>query len=199
MSYSPDERLESRLLGESEVELRSLEEEVLDLHEQLRGRLLRYAASLGLHAHDAEDVIQEVFLALFRHLRAGRSRSNLAGWTFRVTHHLSLKKRIRYRAEEAGASASRSSTWVEGSSASPEEELIFSERHMTLRRAFDALPEVDRLCIQLRAEGLKYREIAEILGISLGSVANCMSRAFGRLRRSEGGVACDPAPITCQK
>lgn len=198
MPYSHDESLESRLLRESDLEVRSLEEEVLDLHEQLRARLLRYAASLGLHAHDAEDVIQEVFLALFRHLRAGRSRSNLAGWTFRVTHNLSLKKRIQYRAEEAGASAS-SSTRGEGSSPSPEEELIFSERHMALRRAFEALPEVDRLCIQLRAEGLKYREIAEILGISLGSVANCMSRSFSRLRRSEGGVACDPAPITCLK
>jgi RNA polymerase sigma-70 factor (ECF subfamily) len=198
MSYFSDESLKTPLLQQSDAAVRPLEEEVLDLHDQLRVRLLRYAVSLGLNGHDAEDVIQEVFLALFRHLRAGRSRANLAGWAFRVTHNLSLKKRIRYRAED-GANKSASSMWAEALAESPEEELIFNERHRHLRRVFDALPEADRLCIQLRAEGLKYREISEILGISLGGVANCLSRSFGRLRRSEGGEACDPASIICQK
>jgi RNA polymerase sigma-70 factor (ECF subfamily) len=52
------------------------------------------------------------------------------------------------------------------------------------------LPEVDRLCVQLRAEGLKYREIAHILGISLGGVANTLARSFHRLQRSGGGGPC---------
>jgi len=149
-------------------------------------RLLRYAMSLGLNAHDAEDVIQEVFLALFRHLRAGRSRANLAGWTFRVTHNLSLKKRIRHNGER-GAEDNVCNSCLQASIATPEEDVIFNERHKHLRRTFESLPELDRLCIQLRAEGLKYREIAEVLGISLGGVAKYLSRSFGRLRRSDGG------------
>jgi RNA polymerase sigma-70 factor (ECF subfamily) len=189
MSYSPDESLESSLVVESEAGLRSLEHEVLGLHDQLRGRLLRYAISLGLTPHDAEDVIQEVFLALFRHLQAGRSRVNLGGWTFRVTHNLSLKKRIRRHADIGTADGDRWAFHLESADGTPEEEAIFNERHRILRRTFEALPEVDRLCIQLRAEGLKYREIAEVLGISLGGVANYLSRSFGRLRRSEGGEA----------
>ncbi|QHS53028.1 RNA polymerase sigma factor [Edaphobacter sp. 12200R-103] len=187
MSYSPDESLESSLVVENEAGLRSLEHEVLGLHDQLRARLLRYAVSLGLSPHDAEDVIQEVFLALFRHLQAGRSRVNLAGWTFRVTHNLSLKKRIRQNADVGGTNDDLWASHLESAGGNPEEEMIFNERHLILRRTFEALPEVDRLCIQLRAEGLKYREIAEILGISLGGVANYLSRSFGRLRRSEGG------------
>ncbi|MEG9437580.1 sigma-70 family RNA polymerase sigma factor [Edaphobacter sp. HDX4] len=189
MSISSSESVESPLLRRVEcaAEIPSLEEEVLHLHDQFRPRLLRYAVSMGLKAHDAEDVIQEVFLALFRHLQAERSRVNLPGWVFRVTHNLALKKRIRYRLEdciEEGASE----RWT--GELNPEEELIFNERQRTLRRTFQALPEVDRLCVQLRAEGLKYREIARILGISLGGVANTLARSFHRLQRSGGGGPC---------
>src|SRR5271170_4065083 len=71
----------------------AIEEEVMLLFDQLRNRLLRYVLSLGVHAHDGEDIIQEVFLSLFRHLQLGRSRSNLRGWVFRVAHNLALKHR----------------------------------------------------------------------------------------------------------
>jgi RNA polymerase sigma-70 factor (ECF subfamily) len=189
MSYSSDDSLESALGLESQAGLRSLEREVLDLHDQFRVRLLRYAISLGLSLHDAEDVVQEVFLALFRHLQAGRSRVNLAGWTFRVTHNLPLKKRIRKQTDKGVANGDLCMAQQKSSGGNPEEEMIFNERHRILRRTFETLPEVDRLCIQLRAEGLTYREIADILGISLGGVANYLSRSFCRLRRSEGGEA----------
>jgi RNA polymerase sigma-70 factor (ECF subfamily) len=175
-----------------------LEEEVLHLHDLFRSRLFRYAMSLGLKAQDAEDVIQEVFLALYRHLREGRSRSNLPGWVFRVTHHLSLKRRTRYRMEDRADESGRYSLEA-GSAPNPEEEVLFNERQVRLRRAFEALPETDRLCLQLRAEGLKYREISEVLGISLGHVANCLGRSLTRLRRSEGGGPCEAASITCRR
>jgi RNA polymerase sigma-70 factor (ECF subfamily) len=46
--------------------------------------LLRYVISFGWPVEDGEDIVQEVFLALFRHLQLGRSRRNLRAWTFRV-------------------------------------------------------------------------------------------------------------------
>ena len=70
-----------------------IEREVMDLFEQFRDPLLRYALSFGIPVHDAEEVIQEVFLSLFRHLQLRRSRKNLRGWIFRVTHNLALKQR----------------------------------------------------------------------------------------------------------
>ena len=45
----------------------------------------------------------------------------------------------------------------------------------------DALPEMDRECLYLRADGFRYREIAEVLGISIGSVANSLVRSLARL------------------
>jgi len=48
-----------------------------------------------------------------------------------------------------------------------------------------ALPEQDQCCLSLRAEGLRYREIAEVLGISLGSVAASLEKSLSRLTRAE--------------
>src|SRR5271155_5171781 len=69
-----------------------LQNEIIGLFDEFRTRLLRYALSFGLSVHDGEEVIQEVFLALHRHLQLGRSRKNLRGWLFRVVHNLSLKQ-----------------------------------------------------------------------------------------------------------
>ena len=156
----------------------SPESEVLNLHDLLRPRLLRYAASFGLKPHDAEDVIQEAFLALFRHLQAERPRHNLPGWVFRVTHRMALKRRVvsckDERMEEEGYG-------LAAAAFSPEDEVLFDEQQRRLRRIFLALPEIDRLCLQLRSEGLKYREISSVLNVSLGFVHNSLSRSFDRL------------------
>src|ERR1700685_4376800 len=69
-----------------------MECEVIELFEQFRDPLLRYTLSFGISVHDAEEVVQEVFLSLFRHLQLRRSRKNLRGWIFRVAHNLALKQ-----------------------------------------------------------------------------------------------------------
>ncbi len=109
-----------------------LAEEVAGFFDQFRGALLRYLSSFGLALPDGEEVLQEVFIALFQHLRGGKSREN-----------------IRLLAVVA------------------------------------ALPEQDRRCLFLRAEGLRYREIAEILDMSLGGVSLSLARSLARLARCE--------------
>lgn len=173
-SFLPEEGLSGA------VGARSAEGEVLGLHEMLRPRLLRYAASMGLKPHDAEDAIQETFLALFRHLQAGKPRTNLAGWVFRVTHRLALKRRTKYREDEL-LKESGEYELAMASAISPEDEVLFQEQQRRLRDIFRSLPEVDRLCLQLRAEGLKYREIAGVLNVSLGLVHKSLSRSLSRL------------------
>lgn len=174
------ERWAAGALGREAETRACLEEEILDLYGLYRLRLFRYAMSLGLRAQDAEDVVQEVFLALFRHLEAERSCSNLPGWMFRVTHRLALKRRAKYKAEEFIEGEDR----LEFSAATmptPEDEALFAAQHRRLQRIFLALPETDRLCLQLRAEGLTYRDIAEVLGVSLGSVYNSLTRSLKRM------------------
>ena len=60
------------------------------------------------------------------------------------------------------------------------------QRQSRLRSVVAALSEQDRCCLHLRAEGLRYREIAEVLGISLGSVAASLGRSLERLMRADG-------------
>jgi len=54
-----------------------LESLVISLFDQLRNPLLRYVLSIGIRVQEAEEIVQEVFLSLYRHVRIGRSRSNL--------------------------------------------------------------------------------------------------------------------------
>ena len=161
--------------------------QVIDLFDLLRGPLLRYVLFLGIPVHDAEEVVQEVFLSLFRHLRLGRSRRNLRGWIFRVGHNLALKQRhanriSRDRHDSEPALLERSSDPSPG----PEEHLFRRRRQERLLAIVDALPETDRQCLRLRAEGLRYREIASVLGVSLGSVSLSLSRSLARLSRADG-------------
>ena len=159
------------------------EPEVLALFDQWRAPLLRYALSLGLRVPEGEDIVQEVFLALFRHLRLGRSRQNLRGWVFRVAHNLALKRREEARRERAAELTAEPAHPGPG----PEEQLAHTERHARLDAVLRALPEQDRYCLYLRAEGLRYREIAAALGMSLGSVSISLARSFERMRRAAGG------------
>jgi RNA polymerase sigma-70 factor (ECF subfamily) len=67
----------------------------------------------------------------------------------------------------------------------PEEQLASSQRQERLLAVLRALPEQDQYCLYLRAEGLRYREISEVLGISLGTVSNSLGRSLGRLGRAD--------------
>jgi len=164
-----------------------LEETVVALFDQFRNPILRYVFSIGLSPQDGEDVIQEVFMSLFRHLHLGRSRKNLRGWIFRVAHNLALKKRFanqknRPLEDPDGVFVDRQPD----PSPSVEEQLVASERRSGLLAVVRVLPELDRHCLRLRSEGLRYREIAEVLGISLGSVSMSLTRSLARLERAGG-------------
>jgi RNA polymerase sigma-70 factor (ECF subfamily) len=166
----------------------SPEIEVVELFEELRDRLLRYLLALGLSGHDGEEIIQESFLLLFQHLRRGKSRQNLRGWVFRVARNLALKQRAANQLRQL-RTVEFDETLLEQHvhrSANPEEELQNKLRQKKLLAVLHALPERDQSCLSMRAEGLRYREIAEALGVSLGSVAASMARSLARLSRADG-------------
>lgn len=165
-----------------------VESEVIHLFEQFRNPLLRYVLSLGLSFHDGEEIIQEVFLALFRHLQLGKSRSNLRGWVFRVAHNLALKQRAANRRAQATLDSDEALVERQPDGApNPEQQAVDSQRLRRMQAVLCALPEQDRCCLYLRAEGLRYREIAAALGISLGAVSITLTRSLARLGRADRG------------
>jgi RNA polymerase sigma-70 factor (ECF subfamily) len=165
----------------------AIEDEVIELFDQLRDGLLRYVVSLGLGVHDGEDIIQEVFLSLFRHLTLGRSRANLRGWVFRVAHNLALKQRHRAYRQQTKNQADESAIEKHlDPQANPEEQLAKSQHQRQLLSVVAALSEQDQDCLRLRAEGLRYREISGVLNMSLGAVAKSLTRSMQRLSCVDG-------------
>jgi RNA polymerase sigma-70 factor (ECF subfamily) len=176
-------------ISESALSARPLEIErdVMELFEQIRNPLLRYAYSFGIPMHDAEEVVQEAFLSLFRHLQLGKSRKNLRGWLFRVVHNLTLKHRhANERLCEITADDGATLERKHDDAPNPEQQFTFGQRQTRLLAVVASLSEADRSCLSLRAEGLRYREIASVLGISVGSVSISLKRSLARLMRAEG-------------
>lgn len=165
----------------------ALEEEVAALFDQWRNPLLRYVLSFGLTMHDGEEVIQEVFLSLFRHLRLGKPRQNLRGWAFRVAHNVALKRCYRNREAVLSAPDEAAAARYPDPAPNPEEALVTRQRQKRLLAVVSAFPEQDRCCLYLRAEGLRFREIAEALGMSLGAVSLSLARSLAKLARADGG------------
>lgn len=161
---------------------------VIALFDDYQRPLLRYLVSLGLEPHQAEDVVQDVFVALFQHLRRGRPRHNLPGWLFQVAHNLGLRQRRAHQRRWwfQGTSAAATPDAIDPA-ANPETRLAEAEQRLRWQRVLRALPERDRRCVVLRAEGHAYRAIAAFLDVSLGSVAKSIARALERLERVDEG------------
>src|SRR3984885_15459506 len=70
--------------------------EATALYSELRKPLLRYLVCLGLSLDEAQDVVQEAFLGLHRHLTAGGSKENIRSWLFRVAHNRARHDQNRY-------------------------------------------------------------------------------------------------------
>lgn len=155
---------------------------VLQLYDRLRDPIQRYLLCLRLSPEAAEDIVQEAFLRL--HSSSEKIRvDTVRAWLFRVAHNLavSMKRRdseVRMDSNDlqvlADARAFRSDTDLE-------EAMLKEESLRRVRAAVLALPEAQQRCLHLRAEGLRYREIAEVLGMPISTVANQLQRATGRL------------------
>lgn len=156
--------------------------EVLQLFDAHAASLRRFVCSCGAPSETADDIVQEAFVALFQHLMKGGDTEHLRGWLFRVSYRMTLKARRRTR---------RTAVWQVGwpeqmehvpdAGGNPEASALHRERCRSVRAVLAALPERDRHCFYLRAEGLRYRQIAETLGISLGAVAKSLARGMGKL------------------
>ena len=163
-----------------------LEDRVVALFDQMRGRMLRYVLSFGLPMADAEEIVQEVFLALYQHLLRGKPQTSLSGWLFQVAHNLALKQRRRMQRRATTPWDPAIHERIDPAP-NPETQLAWRQRRLRLAPVIHALPARDRRCLLLRAEGLRYREIALTLGMSLGAVAKSLARSMSRLVNADRG------------
>lgn len=159
-------------------------------------RVYRVAYGIVRDQADAEEVVQDVFLTLFRKIDSFEGRAALGTWLYRVTANAALIKRRgkRYELEvklEDHLPTFREDGHREGDRAylladwsqSPEQELIAGEARGTLERAIEALPEHYRAVLVLRdVEELPTETVAAVLGESEASVKSRLHRARMALR-----------------
>ena len=158
-----------------------LHDRVVAAYEDAREDVYRYALTLGLTAGQAQEVAQEVFLRLYVTLRDGEDIQNVRAWVFRVAHNYGLKVKAKEREHGAIDDAIERSP---GAGSTPEWQAIESERQRRIREAFNDLSPQQRQCLQLRAAGLRYREIGETIGIGTSTVNEFIRRAVTRLRKA---------------
>ena len=165
-----------------------VQRDVLQLFDEFAPGLRRYVRSCGLPADAAEDVVQDAFLALFKHLQRDGSRENLRGWLVQVSYRGALKHRERLtrRQRRENVWAVESMERAADSAVDPEGHAVEQQRRRRVRQLIRTLSPREQTCLHLRAEGLSYREIAHVLDVSLGTVAKSLANAVRRLMAEEG-------------
>jgi RNA polymerase sigma-70 factor (ECF subfamily) len=145
-------------------------------------RVLRaYAGRFTLCEAAGDDIVQDAFLRLFRLALSARWPDNPRGWLVRVVRNLAIDY-LRANRFEGSAPASGLIDDT-GGPADAERVFLENERRRHMRLALAKLPPQERACVLLRAQGQRYREISERLGISINSVGPTLAHAFSKLQR----------------
>jgi RNA polymerase sigma-70 factor (ECF subfamily) len=160
----------------------TLHDRVAGIYEALREKVFRYLLIMGIEPDQARELCQETFLRLYASLREGEDIGNIPGWVFTVARNCGLQARQRERKFEDFDALAESHMVAKG--LDPEQALLRREDGRRLDRAVAQLTPQERHCLHLRAEGLRYREIAEVVGIKTSTVGGFLRRGINRLREA---------------
>jgi RNA polymerase sigma factor (sigma-70 family) len=145
-------------------------------------RVYRLAYRLTGNRQDAEDLTQEVFVRVFRSLHA-YTPGTMAGWLHRITTNLFLDQARRKQRIRFDALSDEAATRLPSALPSPDD--------VQLDRMFDAdveaalaslAPDFRAAVVLCDIEGLTYEEIADVLGLKLGTVRSRIHRGRAQLR-----------------
>jgi RNA polymerase sigma-70 factor (ECF subfamily) len=147
----------------------------------------RILAGLNVAPGDVEDLVQDVFLRIFRNLHRFRGQSSFYTWLYRITvnvffDHNKKRKRADVRLSRLQNALVDVST-VRHDGDDPYVACFNSMTEEELEKAIAALPEAFRAVVAMREiDDLSYEEISGITGISIGTVRSRLSRARARLK-----------------
>ena len=158
-----------------------LEEYVTSQYEAHREEVFRYLRGRGVRPAEAREICQEAFLRLFTALTRGEKVRNARAWVFTVAHNCAVNTVL---SERDIASTGEAETEIPAAVPDPEEALLRKENLTRVHSAIGALPQQQRQFIRLRTAGFRYSEIAEITGVTIGTVAQTLFRAINRLRKA---------------
>jgi RNA polymerase sigma-70 factor (ECF subfamily) len=154
--------------------------------------VLRLATNLLRSPEDARDVYQEAFLRVYRNLHTFRFDCSFHTWLYRIVTNIcldQLRKRKVRKEESAVVETSEGpldrmdTVEEEGADANPERSMWNSELRAKIEAALEDLTPRERMVFELRHyQGLRLRNIGEILGASEEAAKNCLFRATQKMR-----------------
>jgi len=151
------------------------------IYEHYFQRLAAFAYSIVKAKEAAEEVVEDVIIKWWRNKKSLETIQNLGVYLFTAVRNQSLN----YLEKKPRPGVANIFYWNEGTGSgeiSPLEHLILSEMTQELQVAVASLPERCQLIFRLvREEGLKYKEVAEILNISVNTIDNQMAIAVRRI------------------
>jgi RNA polymerase sigma-70 factor (ECF subfamily) len=160
----------------------TLDGEVTELFKRLRDSVYRYLVVVLQDPSVAEEITQEAFLELYCCLRDRKAIKNVRAWVFRVARNLALNEKKRRRFVTGEGSTTGGGLHLQpGSGPLDPERVTLEQERMDL--AMQQLSQQQHECLVLRLEGFRYREIAEILGLSVPNVAQSLRRAIKKLMK----------------
>lgn len=141
---------------------------------------------------EAADVVQEVFLKVFRNIGSFRGNSSLKTWIYRIAYNEAWNHRrwfTRHRRQEIGLEREDDDSLgfqeiLKDGGRSAFDIVADSETHALIEEALGGINPIFRAAVILRdIEDLSYEEIAEVLGVSLGTVKSRILRGREALRK----------------
>ncbi len=149
------------------------------LVQRYQDRLYTAMISVVGNAEEAEDVVQEAFIQAYLKLETFQQNSRFFTWLYRIAFNFALAKRRRnrgYLSLDAGREALGQDPECDGEL--PDERITRFEDATLVHKALALLTEDHRAILVLREmEDMSYEEIAEVLGISIGTVRSRLNRA----------------------
>jgi len=193
--------------------LKAKDEAALDLlMAEYGGKVYGLSLRLTSNHHDAEEVCQDVFLAVFEKIGAFRGEAKLSSWVYRITANaalMKLRKRPKVKAlpleEELGPAMTEEGMIAEPVadwSRLPNDELDRKELGQRIEQAMNLLPADYRSVVVLRdVEGLSAQEACEILSLSEAALKSRLHRGrlFLRKQLADYAVSRTAPPSMMQK
>lgn len=143
--------------------------------------LYNYARWLARNREEAEDLVQETFAKALKGFRSFRPGTNFRAWMFRILRNTFLTSRTGLK--NVSLDSEEGESLLPETGETPESILIGLNKRELVRSAIEELPpkyrEVLLLC---DLEELSYKEIAEVIGIPIGTVMSRLARARNALR-----------------
>lgn len=143
------------------------------------------ACRLSGSRDEASDLTQEVFLRVYRHLGSFGGRSSLKTWVFRIAINHCRDRLSRWRplTQPIGDDLGEGEVAYPDPARGPEELAVAADEGRRVTAALARLPQAFKEAVALRdIEGLSYEEIADVLGVRIGTVRSRIARGRDQLR-----------------